>query len=115
LKNLLLICFAFLCNFIAFGGTQSLQSSLNYQEGLGMLQIYNCQLESFENRIHLFLIEFLIVQPFSRLSGYFNQKELNPISKLHYNSSGSNKTLFKLSVTELCKLGRVSDEVCEKF
>ena len=36
LKNLVLISFAFLCNFIAFGGTSSLQSSLNYEDGLGV-------------------------------------------------------------------------------
>lgn len=35
MKNLLLICFAFMCNFTAFNGTSSLQSSLNYEEGLG--------------------------------------------------------------------------------
>jgi len=34
-KNLLLICFAFLCNFISFGGVSNLQSSLNYTGGLG--------------------------------------------------------------------------------
>jgi len=35
LKNLLVICIAFLLNFISFGGTSSLQSSLNDDEGLG--------------------------------------------------------------------------------
>ena len=35
MKNLLLICFAFLCNFTAFGGASSLQSSLNDDDGLG--------------------------------------------------------------------------------
>ena len=39
LKNLLLICCAFLCNFVAFNGAQSLQSSLNHEEGLGKLEI----------------------------------------------------------------------------
>ena len=35
MKNLLLICFAFMCNFTAFGGASSLQTSLNPEEGLG--------------------------------------------------------------------------------
>ncbi|XP_018669845.2 protein unc-93 homolog A-like [Ciona intestinalis] len=35
MKNLLLICFAFLCNFTAFGGASNLQSSLNPDGGLG--------------------------------------------------------------------------------
>ena len=38
-KNLILICFAFLCNFTAFGGISTLQSSLNYAEGLGTVSL----------------------------------------------------------------------------
>jgi len=34
-KNLLLICFAFTLNFTSFGGVSNLQSSLNYENGLG--------------------------------------------------------------------------------
>jgi len=35
MKNLLLICFAFLCTFTAYGGATALQSSLNNDQGLG--------------------------------------------------------------------------------
>ncbi|XP_076819317.1 protein unc-93 homolog A-like isoform X2 [Clavelina lepadiformis] len=35
MKNLLLICLAFMCNFTAFGGASTLQSSLNSDQGLG--------------------------------------------------------------------------------
>ena len=35
MKNLIIICIAFLFNFISFGGASSLQSSLNDDQGLG--------------------------------------------------------------------------------